>query len=87
MDLRPSFVRKAASRAPGGAGDLAAIIYDDGVVLDVSPGLKAFIGAEGSLVGRSLFEFVGPPDRPVLRAPGRHRHMRIHAALSHDNRI
>jgi len=47
---------------------LAAIIYDDGVVLDVSPALKAFMGAEGRVVGRSLFEFVAAPDRAGLRA-------------------
>jgi len=33
---------------------LAAIIYDDGVVLDVSPALKAFMGAEGRVVGRPV---------------------------------
>jgi cell cycle sensor histidine kinase DivJ len=51
----------------GGAG-MAATLHDDGIFLDISDPAASFIGAEWSLVGRSIFEFVRPQDKSALRA-------------------
>jgi len=51
----------------GGAGDMVLTLYDDGVILGVSPSAADIIGAAGPLVGRSLYDFVRRDDRSVVR--------------------
>jgi signal transduction histidine kinase len=51
----------------GGAGDMVLTLYDDGVILDISPSAADIIGAAGPLTGRSLYDFVRREDRVGLR--------------------
>ena len=75
MDLSPiSLFRKAAARTSGGPvwrggpDDIVASIYDNGVIIEISPSAAEMIGATGTLVGRSLYDFVRRDDRPAVRA-------------------
>ena len=74
MAFRPlAVLRKAAARLRGGpvwrggASDIVATLYEDGVILAISPSAAQIIGAAGDLVGRSLFDFVRREDRAAVR--------------------
>ncbi len=74
-EFRPfALVRRLADRFAGGPvwrggpSDIVATLYDDGVILAVSPTASDIIGAAGNLVGRSIFDFVARDDRAAVRA-------------------
>ncbi len=74
-DFRPiSFLRSLADRFGGGpvwrggASDLVATLYEDGVILAISPTAAEMIGAAGNLIGRSLYDFIARDDRAGVRA-------------------
>jgi len=75
---RPSFFRRLAGRFAGGPvwrggpSDMVATLYEDGVILNVSPSAAELIGATGDLVGRSIFDFVARDDRSAVRGAFRH---------------
>ena len=51
----------------GGAGDIVLALDPDGLIRDISPSAAEMIGAEGSLKGRSFFDFVRREDREAVR--------------------
>lgn len=51
----------------GGAGDIVIALDPDGLIRDISPSAAEMIGAEGSLKGRSFFDFVRREDRDAVR--------------------
>ena len=74
-EFRPfSFFRRLRDRFGGGPAwrggptDIVATLYEDGVILAISPTAADIIGAAGNLIGRSLFDFVARDDRSALRA-------------------
>lgn len=74
-EFRPfSFFRRFGQRFGGGPAwrggpsDIVATLYEDGVILAISPTAADIIGAAGNLIGRSLFDFVARDDRAALRA-------------------
>ncbi len=52
----------------GGPGEIVATLYEDGVIVEVSPSAEETIGAAGRLEGRSLFDFIAREDRAAVRA-------------------
>lgn len=52
----------------GGVGDMVLTMYDNGVILDVSPSAAEIIGAAGPLQGRSVYDFMRREDRDGVRA-------------------
>ncbi len=78
-EFRPfAFIRRLAGRVVGGPvwrggpTDIVATLYDDGIILAVSPTASEIIGAAGNLVGRSIFDFVARQDRAGVRAAFAH---------------
>ena len=49
-------------------GDMVLTMYDNGVILDVSPSAAEIIGAAGPLQGRSIYDFMRREDRDNVRA-------------------
>ncbi|MBT8473576.1 MAG: HAMP domain-containing histidine kinase [Marinicaulis sp.] len=59
----------------GGPNDIVATLHEDGILVEVSHSARLVIGAAGSLVGRSIFDFVARDHRSdvhnALRAAAR----------------
>ncbi len=56
----------------GGPSDIVATLYEDGVVVAVSPSAAEIIGAAGNLAGRSIYDFIARDDRAAVRAAVEH---------------